>query len=250
MHDITRRQSNNKRSQRKNRRNNGQLTTTQPLVERSRFSQSRVQVQKFSRVTSGPSIGIIPATGIGGSAQFDMQMAFSLSNTLTYIHGVLYSTDANPGASEFIALYDEYALESVEISCMLDLNSVNPGAAGTMSLPICSIVYDPNDSSSCALSDVLQYQDLHVVQLGNQRTPNGYVLKCKPRSGTTFLDATGSVVGSGPSSIADDWKSTKWSNILFYGVKFFFDLSGSTLATEGGTFRTYTKYNWKMKSSI
>lgn len=250
MHDITRRQSNNKRGQRKNRQNNGQSTVRQPLVERNRFSQSRNQVQKFSRVTSGPSIGIIPATGIAGSANFDMQMAFSLSDTLTYVHGVLYSTDANPGSSEFTALYDEYALESVEVSCMLDLNSVNPGAAGTMSLPICSIVYDPNDVNSCSLSDVLQYQDLHIVQLGNQRTPNGYVLKCKPRSGTTFLDATGNVQGSGPSSNGDDWKSTKWPTIPFYGLKFFFDLSGSTLATEGGTFRTYTKYNWKMKASI
>lgn len=241
----------NKTKQQRSRRQNrpNRQRGSRELVERSKFSQSRQQVQSFSRVTAPSSVGIIPATGLGGTASFDMQFTFSLQQTLIYIHGVLVSTVANPGYTDFTSLYDEYALESVEMSFMVDLNSVNPGAAGTMSLPLLNIVYDPNDSATCSLSDVLQYQDLHTVQLGNQRSQNGYVLKFKPTPLVTASVPDGSFAGSRTFG-GLNWLATRYPTVPHLGVKLFYDNCGSTLATEGGSLVFYIKYNWKMKVSL
>jgi hypothetical protein len=236
------------RSQRKNRQQKRQASG-RILIENSKLSQSRQQVHSFSRVTAPASVGIVPATGLGGTAQFNMQFSFSLQNTLIYINGTLVSTNANPGYSDFTSLFDEYALESVEMSFMCDLNSVNPGAVGTMTLPILNIVFDPNDSALCSLSDVLQYQDLHTVQLGNQRTANGYVLKFKPTPLITASLPDGSFAGSRTQN-GLNWLACRYPTVPHLGIKLFYDNCGSTLATEGGSLVFYIKYNWKMRTSL
>lgn len=213
------------------------------LIEERRLSTSNPnKVMKFSRVTS-QVIPITPATGWNGTA-FDLQIAFSLTATLFYIAGTLYSTASNPGATDFVTLFDEYRLASVEVSMMYGANSVVPGTAATPQLPIMNIVFDPTDVSTISLSSILQYQNLRTVQLGNQRTDAGYVVKCSPRP----LISAGSLATAMSPNVAP-WLNKDVTNVAMFGLKIFYDNAGSTFVAVTGTVTFYVKYNWEMRNS-
>lgn len=201
-----------------------------------------MKVMKFSRVTS-QVIPITPATGWNGTA-FDLQIAFSLTATLFYIAGTLYSTASNPGAADFVTLFDEYRLDSVEVSMMYGANSNAPGTLATPQLPIMNIVFDPTDSSTISLSSILQYQNLRTAQLGTNAKDAGYVVKCNPRP---VLTAGGSATAVSPDSAP--WLNKDVTNVAHYGLKLFYDNAGSTFVAVIGSVTFYTKYNWSMRCS-
>lgn len=211
------------------------------IVERNRFSQSNVPIHKFSRMTTN-TVPITPSTGWNASG-FDLEISFSLNSTNFYIGGVLAGTAANPGASDFTALYDFYRLDSVEVSLMYGANMFAPGTAAVAQLPIMNIAFDPSDISVTSLSSILQYQDLHTVQMGNQRTMNGYVVQCKPRPLLTAGGTATAVVQENP------WINKDTPTIPYYGLKIFYDSAGSTAATVIGIVSFYIKYHWSMKLS-
>jgi hypothetical protein len=186
---------------------------------------------------------MVPSTGFNGSGSFDMEINFSLNSTYFYVGGVLAATAANPGASEFVALYDMYKLESVEVAFMYGANTVTSGGIAVAQLPILNVVFDPTDSSVISLSSILQYQNLRTVQLGNQRTEDGYVVRCTPTPLINTL-AGQTVVPTSPQ-----WLTTDQPTLSHFGLKCYYDNAGSTLATVVGTLTMYVKYNWSFKLS-
>lgn len=209
------------------------------LVEERRLSSQREVVQRFTRTTP-VVVSMIPSTGINGSG-FDMEMLFTLNQTSYYIAGLLFGNNSNPGASDFTALYDQYKLEGIELAFMYSQN-VNAGGAPATSafLPIMNIVFDPNDVSVISLSSILQYSNLKTVQLGNLRTEQGYVLRCKP----TPLTTVGAQATAGVSAT---WLNCDTPVVPHYGVKMFYDNGGSTLATVIGNLTIYVKYHWAFR---
>jgi len=197
---------------------------------------------KFVR-TATDVVSIQPNTGINASG-FDICYTFSLSTTNRYVAGVLGSAISNPGSSDFTALYDQWRIDAVELAFMFGANSVPTGTLATAQLPIFNFVYDPSDSSVISLSSILQYQELHTVQLGNQQnTSNGYTIRIVPYS---------RVLDGSSSTYAVD--GSKWINIdspavEHFGVKGFYDSAGSTLTTVIGSVTVYIKYFLSMKRS-
>jgi hypothetical protein len=211
------------------------------ILEKTRFSQSAVPIHRYVRMTTN-TVPITPSTG-WNAAGFDLEISFSLNNTSFYIGGVLAGTAANPGASDFTALYDFYRLESVEVSLMYGANMFAPGTAAVAQLPIMNIAFDPSDLSVTSLSSILQYQNLRTVQLGNQRTQNGYVVSCKPRPLLTGGGSATAVVETNP------WLNKDTPTIPYYGLKIFYDNAGSTAATVIGIVSFYIKYHWAFRLS-
>ena len=242
MNDINRKFPT--RGQRKNRQNRGadrpRRSRRDDLIEESRLSKSRIQTMKFTR-TVNQNFNMTPTTGFNGVAS-DMEIAFSLNATNFYLGGVLASSASNPGASDFLALYDEYKIDQVEVALMYGGNSVTPGVPGTIQLPILLVVFDATDTSATSLSSMLQYQNLNVVQLGNNRNSSGYTFKCAPRAQTT-------VGGSAVAGSSVTWINIDTPSVNHLGVKVFYDSAGSTLASIAGTLQVYVKYHLSMRSS-
>lgn len=211
------------------------------LIEKSRFSQSGVPVHRYSRMTS-QAVTINPSSGFN-AVGFDLSIVFSLSTTQFFIAGVLASSASNPGASDFTSLYDQYRLEGVEVAFMYGANAFAPGLANTAQLPIMNIVFDPTDVSIISLSSILQYQDLHTVQLGNQRTQNGYTVACRPRPLATLSSTAQAGIQVAP------WISKDTPTVGHYGIKVFYDNAGSTLNAVMGTLTMYVKYKWAFRLS-
>lgn len=211
-----------------------------------RFSQPSVATQKFARTTS-QVLNINPSTGFNATG-FDLEMVFSLASTSFFSNGTALSVASNPGSSDFTALYDFYRLDKVEVAFMYSANTVSPAALSGMMLPILNIVFDPSDSSTISLSSILQYQNLHTVQLGNLRTQDGYVVACRPRPAAFVASGSGgTAVGGGVETPL--WISKDLPNVNYYGIKAFYDNAGSTLNAVSGTITIYTKYFWSFKLS-
>jgi len=232
------------RGQRKNRqtRKSGRDSSrNQGLSVRGTFTSQKAAVHKYVRTTSS-SYSLTPATGWNGTSNFDLELAFTLNNTLVYLGGALAFSLANPGASDFISLYDEYRIAGVEVSFMYGANAVAGGPATTSQLPILDIVFDPSDTSVTSLSSVLQYENLRTVQLGNQRTSDGFVVKCCPVPTIDRL-TTGMIPKTAPFITVDDPAT------VHNGLKIFYDSGGSTSAAVTGLVTMYFRYFFEMKLS-
>jgi hypothetical protein len=244
LHDINKKNG-NKRGQRKNRQNPGKPSNQRrDLIELRRFTQPRDQVMKFVR-TSTDVFSIQPNSGLNASGNFDFGYTFSLSQTIRYIAGTASSVISNPGSGDFTALYDQWRIDAVELAFMFGANSVSAGALATAQLPIINMVFDPTDSSTISLSSILQYQELHTVQLGNQQnTSNGYTIRMVPTA--RLLDGTTTTY-----AVADPikWVSIDSPAVEHFGIKCFYDNAGSTLTTVIGSVTVYVKYFLSMKRS-
>lgn len=231
-----------KRGQRNNRRKSRGGSERLSLVSAGKFTTPKVGVHRYSRTTN--ALIVMTEAGGWGAGGFDLEMVFTLSNTLFLRGGVAYSTVANPGASEFIALYDEYRIVGAEVAIMWSSNDVLPGASTAPHLPILNIAFDPSDSSVISLASILQYQNLQTVQMGNQRTQDGYVVKFKPVPNLTAGGSQGAVV---PSS--SPFLQTDTPFVEHYGLKIFYDNCGGTSTATSGTMSFYIKYHYEMKLS-
>lgn len=244
MNSINRSKKQNKRSRRQNRprrAQEGSRLRSGLMIEKSKLSESKSSVHRYSRTTA-QILSLIPSTGFNGTA-FDCELSFSLSTLNVFIAGSLAAATSNPGSSDFTALYDFYRLASVEVSFMYSANSAPMAPAAAAQLPILSVVFDPSDVSVISLSSILQYQDLHVVQLGNMRTSNGYVLKCKPTPQLSAGGSAAAVVRENP------WLNIDVPTTPYYGIKMFYDSSGSTVTSITGYLNLYVKYNWEFRLS-
>jgi hypothetical protein len=237
----TRSRRQNRPNRNRNSRGEGSKLRRGMMIERTRLSSPNVPVHRYSRTTA-QILDMRPATGFNGVA-FDCELSFSLNSLFVYLGGTLNATTANPGASDFTALYDSYRLASVEISFMYSGNSAPLAPAASPQLPILNIIFDPTDTSVISLSSILQYQDLHIVQLGNLRTSNGYVLKCRP---TPLITAGGSATAA---SNFNPWLNIDTPTVPYFGIKMFYDSSGSSVSTITGYLNLYVKYNWEFRLS-
>jgi hypothetical protein len=209
-------------------------------VESNRFRNVTEKVAKFVRTSIAGPFSVNPASGFN-SAGFDCEMSFSLSQTLVYFGGTLASTVSNTGASDFIALFDQWRIDAVELCIMYGANAFAPVPGTGAQNPVLMIVFDPSDTSVISLPSILQYNDVKMIQLGNQRLSNGYTLMFKP----TPLLTAGGAVSTVPSSAP--WISKDQPSVAHFGVKMFLDSIGSTLATAAGNIEFYVKYHLSMR---
>lgn len=171
-------------------------------------------------------------------------MDFSLNETRVMFAGALVATVPNPGAADFVALYDEYRLDLVEISFMFGANTVSAGSVSSAMLPIINVVFDPSDTSVITIGSILQYQNVQTVQLGNTRTQNGYVMSFKPVPAITAGGATASLIPTNPV-----WLTADAPTVRHNALKLVYDAAGSIQATQIGTLTMYIKYHWSCKLS-
>lgn len=233
-----------KRGQRKNRQQpprgrRSRQVKGDHIIQSTRLSNPSPAIQRFTRTTT-QVVSLNPSLGINAT-NFDLQMSFSLSQTSFYLGGSLLANAANPGASDFTALYDAYRIEAVEVAFIYGTNAYPAAGLTQYQLPIMNIVMDPTDISTISLSSILQYQNLITVQLGNVRTQNGYVLKFSPKPTLSAGANATAAVDINP------WLNIDVPTVPYYGLKMFYDNAGSTYNGVIGSLTFYVKYHWAFR---
>jgi len=194
------------------------------------------------RTSSSLPVTLTATNGFNNIAA-DLEIIFQLSNTQIFVGGALFSNVALPGASDLINMFQQYRIDMVEIQ-MLYSNNVSQ-INNALALPIIGIVADFEDFTGAATTKntLLQYEDIRVIQLGNERTADSLVFRVKPQVPTS--STSGIVMGA----TGQPWISALNPTTNMAGVKMFYDSQGTTGTTSVGTISFYFRYHISVRKS-
>lgn len=222
------------------------------LIERSRFTNvNDTMVMNFTRVTQLTRISLNDVTGfvIGAVASPDLALSFSLGDTYLYLAGVLASTVANPGATDISNLFEQFRIQNVELqffysyNTAMSANYVGETPANTaLALPVLNFAYDPNDTNDTDLTAILQYNNMRSIQLGNNRTSDGFILKFAP---VPQISANTVPATSQPVAQVRAWINTDYPTTNHYGLKVVLDpiTTGTSTGDIIGYLQIYARYH-------
>lgn len=212
------------------------------MVEVSRFAGARGNdLIKCVRTAETASISLIPTTGLNGSSNFDLELSFSLSQTLVNIGGALSQTVTNPGYTDGVNMFQEWKIDEVEVMILFSNNASQINNVSI--LPIFQIVADYVDSNAILAPAALQYENLRVVQLGNYRGDAGPIFKLKPK----YL--VGNSVSTYSIQNSNNWLSTLNPAVPHFGVKMVYDPSTGTSSSSVGVFNLYIRYHFSFRKT-
>jgi hypothetical protein len=205
------------RGQRKNRQPRSKavsrVTGALPVI-----SRPSPNIHTFTRITSynqaiGDDISVNTNTGWGGASLGDMEVSYSLQQTLIYLGGVLYQTLPNPGYNELTTLFLWYKIIEVQIEFLFTTTvSIQTNA---IQLPTLYTVTDAIDVGSTALGTILQNRNCSIAQLGNSMG-KASTYRFKPRCQLlAYSGASSSYVQDN----VDHWISTTYPGAPHYGSK-------------------------------
>jgi len=209
------------------------------LVESSRLTPVRGNNGiTITRTVDITPLSMVPLTGFSGVG-FDIEMTFSLQNTYVSIAGAAPLTIPNPGYSDLVNLFQEWKINHVEVMFLYSNNCSQIN--NTVNLPVLQVAADYVNATATTASQMLQYQDMRVIQLGNYRGDAGPIFKLKPRFG----------VGTGPTFIpnGDEWISTLAPTTVHNCLKVYYDNFASASATSVGALGFYVRYNISARKS-
>lgn len=211
----------------------------QDLVESSRLkSNVGNNTIKLDRTTQVGPYTMVPSTGFNATA-YDLEMSFSLQQTLTYLGGILTTTTTNPGYTEAIAMFQEYRIDEVEVMILYSNNvsQVN----NTLNLPVLQIGIDYTGVGAITSAALLQFENLKVIQLGNYRGDAGPVFRFKP---TCFMNG-----GTATIKPQNEWTSVLAPTIPHFALKMVMDPINSSSATSVGNLEFYVRYHLSLRKS-
>jgi hypothetical protein len=191
-----------------------------------------------NRTTDIIPYSMVPLTGFAGTG-FDIEMTFSLQNTYVSVAGGAAVTYVNPGYGDIVNLFQEWKINFVEVMFLYSNNCSQIN--NTVNLPVLQVAADFVNATATTSSQMLQYQDMKVIQLGNYRGDAGPVFKLKPRFG----------IGTGPTFIPNgsEWLSTLAPTTQHNCLKVYYDSFASASATSVGSLGFYVRYNISARKS-
>lgn len=237
----------------------------QPIFFQSKKNKYSYQKQPklFSTVKSKPEItnagtiypfirttqttfSLNEAAGVGGSAVFDFQWAYSLRYTYLYYGGALIASIVNNGYDEFTPLFQQWRIKKVEITMSFTANNNTVTSAYT--LPVIWIANDYTDSNSTNINTLLQYSNLKNVQLGNGVTSlDSTKYTCYPKLSAGAFQQSGTPAYWSPPG--NSFIDTDYPAANLYGTKMVYDFQGSTSTSNIGNIAFYFKYFLEFKTT-
>lgn len=172
----------------------------------------------------------------------DLEFSFSLKQVILYLGGVSTSTILVPNSTEFANLFQEYKLDSVDMTMFYTANSNL--TTSTVALPLLNIAFDPNDVNAVGLAAIQQYSGVRQIQLGNG-ADSTKSFTYRPRAAVQLFE---NAVTSGYMSERSGWINTAYTDIPHYGVKIVYDPGFSPgVSTSIGYVQFYFKLNFSLK---
>lgn len=218
---------------------------------RTRISRGMVSTRKhhFIRNVSGVAnspIAVNSNTGFGGTV-YSMQLNFALEGVHVLIGGVASTTFAMPNYTEFSALYDQYRIDYVEASFLFSNNNSSVNSPGT-TLPVFIIARDYDDSGNANYTDLQQYNNAQVWQVGEQQGRDGKkVVRVRPSVDTLVYNTA---LTSGYSRSKPMFIDTSSPAVPHYGLKLAFDpIFPAAVSTVVGYLSMNFKYHMTMNNT-
>jgi len=214
----------NKKSQKNNSRRNDKSSVS--MVDKTQLAISRSPVYRIQRVTPY-NVTVTPNTGLAATG-FDLTFQFTLTSIFVWQGAVQIATVAVPGSSEFTALFSRWRIRKVETCIMYSANDLVPSVAVGPFLPLLYCAAEGTNSyvlTAPTQTTILQNTNLRVVQLGNQRTADGYVVSFDPKA---------DVASSGITFDQDQWIASDIAGLPYNSLAVFYDKQGQTSATVSG----------------
>jgi hypothetical protein len=197
-------------------------------------------VHSFQRTVSY-NITLGESTGWGGVSLNDIEFSFSLEALFVYVGGSSFATQTVPGYNELTALYERWRIKEVVCTPIFSNNNSSINSP-TLALPILLCVVDYDDVSLTTLSQIQQFSNLMVFQLGNGATgpPN---IRFVPRAQTLQYNGSTSAY-----SIASPgtWFNTDYPLVPHYALKFYFDNQSVSGTATIGSFSFYFTFTFEM----
>lgn len=146
-----------------------------------------------------------------------------------------------PSAAEFVALYEEFRIDYVEIDCFASQENAYRSGTGDVSSysPVIYYIKDYNDPDSTSLTQMMQQEDLGTWQPGIG--VNGtYHRKIRVKPKANFTVANAAQVGAGTAKMPGlSWMTTEDSQTIpHYGLK----MSAANFFPQGATQNTPSMY--------
>lgn len=107
----------------------------------------------------------------------NLQFNFTLGGVQMYCGGTLFSTAAMPNLTEFTGLYDQYRIDYVEVQPIFSNNMSNV-TTSNITLPVMYVCKDYDDSNDATITDIQQYSNHRVFQVGQMGGRN--IIRVKP----------------------------------------------------------------------
>lgn len=210
---------------------------------------------RFTRITSsnGSGTALVLGTDTGGVQKFyvggnnadNLQISFSLQQTIIYLGGVAQITSLCPDYAEFTSLFDQWCIDKVEV--MLIPTYTNADIASTTSRYLPTIVHctDDDDAASASRLYLQQYGNAKYTQLLGGATA---LRTFRPKPAIAAYQ-TGATFAYGELTRGPKWIDVAYPTVPHYSFKAALDSAGT-----GATSATIAyidvvvKYHYRFKT--
>lgn len=193
---------------------------------------------RFTRITSSNSTGTtfgiatdalgVPKFFVGTANNADnMQIDFSLQQTVIRLGGTSQIVAVAPDYAEFTALFDQWCIDKVEL--FLIPTYTNAGVSGTVQLQAPTIVHALDDDDSAAASKLIlqQYGNARYTQLVNNVGDPQPIRVFRPKPAIAAYQ-TGATFAYGELTRGPKWIDVAYPTVPHYSFKAALDYANAT----------------------
>lgn len=161
--------------------------------------------------------------GFGNGGVYDLQFSFTLNAVRVYLGGVFWASLFLPNVAEFSGLYDQYRIDWVDFEIGFTCNDAESVSGNNAYLPFLTVAKDYDDCNTASTTDLNQYNNCKMIQLGNSKAKPFDMIRVKPRCLTSIKVSPDS--GSSTYSISpmlgkeNPWLDTTNTNVEHMGIK-------------------------------
>jgi hypothetical protein len=179
------------------------------------------------RIQMGTSAGGVGQFTVNGTSGADVQFIFQLAGIVVNVNGASAGVTTLPGYTEFGSLFDEYAIDSIDMTITPSCNSFAAATAGAQ-LPLIGTAIDYDDALDTSIGALQQYETFKMIQPVANKP---YRVTIKPRGQNVIL-GIGTTYASLPNG---SWMDCAYSSTNLFGFKMALDVFpvGATSAYYG-----------------
>lgn len=167
------------------------------------------------RIQMGTSAGGASIFTVNGTSGIDIQIIFQLAGIVVNVNGVSAGVTTLQGYTEFGSLFDEFAIDSVDLTITPSCNVAQVTSAGAQ-FPLIGTAIDYDDATDTNILALQQYETFKMIQpIANKP----YRKTIKPRGQNVVL-GIGTTYASLPNGA---WMDCAYPATNLYGFKMALD---------------------------
>jgi ASC-1-like (ASCH) protein len=115
------------------------------------------------RIQMGSTAGGVPQFTVNGTSGLDVQIIFQLAGIVVNVNGVSAGVTTLQGYTEFGSLFDEFAIDSIDLQITPSCNMAQATSAGAQ-FPLIGTAIDYDDALDTTILQLQQYETFKMIQ--------------------------------------------------------------------------------------